>query len=72
MPRCAFCKRPLRSKKSILLRAGSTCAKRNMGYINARRLELAGQLNLFSRASGAERRRSLRHAHGANKDSKSA
>lgn len=47
--KCRFCRRPLRSEKSRRLGAGSSCLRKFKGYRAAKKLEMAGQLSLFSR-----------------------
>lgn len=63
--RCVFCKRPLRGEKSKRLRAGTVCRRKFAGYTKAKRAELEGQLRLFSRAQGTEKRRNFKRPHQA-------
>lgn len=68
MRRCVFCQRPLKSKKARRLGVGGTCARKFTFYTAQRKLELAGQLRLFDKKSGAERRRSHRRAHKESRE----
>jgi hypothetical protein len=68
--RCTFCNRPLRTAKARRLRAGAGCLKKFPGYRDQKKVELEGQLNLFRRGSGHERRRTLRRVRKSAKAKK--